>query len=488
VAEIDTNQTAGFGLKAWHWTVLACAVLAIFLFDMGGRGLNEPDEGRYANIAMEALEPEHSWLDPQMSDVGHYDKPPLIYWTTALSFHFFGINEWAARVPSFLGAMLALTGVGWAAFRLYGAGMAWWSVLVAATMAQIWGMGRTLTPDMLLTGWCTLAIAAWAETRHRDGAWKWWALQLLFWTLAWWTKATAMLIPLLGLTLYVYLSGDMAGRKALKLPMLLPAALLLGLPWFLYIMRIHPQLEDFFLHREMIGRVAGHVDGRRGPVYFYLLVILLAWLPWWPLALYGYWKGGIRFRWRTAGFEPYVIGTGLIVFSLVSSKLQTYILPLAPWAALLATRLMVGYSGFKPRRCVALAGAAVACYMAAGFFLPQVESSLGRNSSMRTISALLKARGAKAVYADRYWPGLEFYSGESVFYFGVKIPDELEGSDESSEHFRKTGSPIAIPDSWFVHYKKQTDTPFEKWLEDSSVQKVSVGDFVVGKIPQGRQM
>jgi 4-amino-4-deoxy-L-arabinose transferase-like glycosyltransferase len=234
-----------------HWVALGAGLILSFLFLLGTRGLNEPDEGRYANIAQEMLEPEHSVLDPQMSDLGHYDKPPLIYWVTALSFRVWGLSEWAARLPSVAGAVMALVGLGWAAWRLYGNRCAWVAVLIGGTMVHVWVMARVLTPDMLLTGWCALAVAAWAESRHRGGDWRPWACQVFFWSMAWWTKATPMLIPLLGLVLYAWVNGGKLDRRALRLPWLLVFVFVLGCPWFVYMVRARPELKDFFLHREL---------------------------------------------------------------------------------------------------------------------------------------------------------------------------------------------------------------------------------------------
>src|ERR1044071_4836221 len=109
-------------LSSWtaRWWLLVVVLLALLLWNLGNRGLNEPDEGRYTNIAGEMLEPHHGWWEPRMSDFAHYDKPPLVYWATAISFKAFGKNEWAARLPSFLGALMALAGLAWAAGRLYG--------------------------------------------------------------------------------------------------------------------------------------------------------------------------------------------------------------------------------------------------------------------------------------------------------------------------------------------------------------------------------
>ena len=165
------------------WLLLTAGLVFLFACLLGTRGLNEPDEGRYANIALAMAQPGGGgWWEPRLSGYGHYDKPPGIYWATALSLRAFGVNEWAARLPSLAGALMALGGLGWAAYRLRGANVAWWAVLIGGTSVQFWVMGRILSPDMLLTGWCTLAIAAWAEGRHRGGAWSWWGVSLLFWT------------------------------------------------------------------------------------------------------------------------------------------------------------------------------------------------------------------------------------------------------------------------------------------------------------------
>jgi len=93
-------------LQKKHWAMLMVFLAALLLFGMGHRGLDEPDEGRYADIGQEAGAAGHSWLEPTLLELGHYDKPPLIYGATALGFSVFGLNEWAARLPSLVGALL----------------------------------------------------------------------------------------------------------------------------------------------------------------------------------------------------------------------------------------------------------------------------------------------------------------------------------------------------------------------------------------------
>lgn len=65
-----------------RYATLARALLIAFAFQ-GSRGLFEPDEGRYANIALQMLE-TGNYLDPRLnSETLHFAEPPLTYWLIA---------------------------------------------------------------------------------------------------------------------------------------------------------------------------------------------------------------------------------------------------------------------------------------------------------------------------------------------------------------------------------------------------------------------
>ena len=473
------------GLRAPHWLWLAGFLLVILIFQLGTRGLNEPDEGRYANIALEALETDHPWWEPQLADVGHYDKPPLTYWVSALGYRIFGVNEWGARLPSLAGACLTLAGLGWMAWRRHGAQVAWLAVIVAGTLLQIWAWARILSCDMLLTGWCTLAIAAWAETRRRGGSWAWWSLQVIFWTLAGWTKATPALVPLLGLSIFVLGPGNKEDRRALKLPWLLLSVFLLSTPWYAIILQFHPALKDFFLHRELFERMTGGISGHAGPIFYYVPWCLLGWLPWWPLALIACLrqrtKLGLRWsRWKDLASPGLcLVATGFCVFSLIGSKHAPYLLPFAPWAALEMARL-IHADGMLRRSPVVLsmAGLAAAIYLAAISLVPARESQWGLHSSLREVAAVLHRHHAAEVYSDHFWPSLEVYCGEEVHFTDTAPEEVFDRADEPGEHFGVGTN--AEPGGWFVHYRKATAAPFKRWLTDSHIPKIVVGDFVVG--------
>jgi 4-amino-4-deoxy-L-arabinose transferase-like glycosyltransferase len=467
-----------------YFVVLAVALLFCLFFALGTRGLNEPDEGRYANMAGEILEADSDgFLDPVLSDVHHYDKPPMIYWVTALSIKAFGYGEAATRLPSVLGAILALAGLGWAAWRLYGTRVAWWAVLICETMVQFWALARWLTPDMFLTGWITLAIAAWVECRHRQGAWRWWLVSLLCWVMAWWTKATPALIPMLGLYVALIVTKDQQGRRALRFPRLLLLVIILGSPWYLLMIGKHPDLVHFFFGRELAGRLTGHVDGRKGPIYYYLIISLLGWLPWWPWAAVAAKCKGLSKGWWRRSPEFWVMVVGLIVFSVASSKLPTYTLTLAPWVALGIARLIspLAEQRVRWRRALWLtAGVWMVLALMLAVLVVPYESKLGRNSSLREVSTYLTQHGVKKIYADSYWPSLEVYFGENVFYVTendlVQTKRDRDVAADATHFMNKQKfgalSVAETAGSWLIHYRRQNLN-----LEVERKNSVVIGDF-----------
>ena len=93
-----------------RWWLVALTLFT-FLFLLGSRSLNEPDEGRYAEIAREMIE-LGDWIVPHFWYVPHLDKPPLTYCAVAVSMSVFGQNEWAVRLPL---ALAGISGV-WASY------------------------------------------------------------------------------------------------------------------------------------------------------------------------------------------------------------------------------------------------------------------------------------------------------------------------------------------------------------------------------------
>jgi len=139
--------------------VLLVVVLAAILLAPGlGRApFDDPGEGQHAEIARELL--GGSWLTLRLNGVRYFDKPPLLYWLTAVSFHLFGLTEGPARLAPLLGALLAVAGTALLGVRLLGPG---WGVLAGLALlscALFAAFARYVRPESLF-----VAAIAWGFT------------------------------------------------------------------------------------------------------------------------------------------------------------------------------------------------------------------------------------------------------------------------------------------------------------------------------------
>ena len=307
--------------------------LVLFFYRLGAPGLMDPDEGRYAEIAREFFV-QRDWLIPHLNLLPYLEKPPLVYWLTALGFQVFGYTEAAARLPS---AMSALGGV----FLAYGLGRALWGpgpgvlgALVLASAAGYVALGRILTLDMTFALFLNLGIGLGylALSRGQERLWIWAYLAL---ALAVLTKGPVALV-LAGLAWVVWVA---VSRRSIRPLIQIRAWVLLAVitvPWFVYVQWRYPEFFRFFILEQHLLRFltpAIHPE----PLFYYVPVLLGVLLPWtWLLP----WALGRGNGWRDPDERFLVIWALVIVvfFSLSRGKLVPYILP-----ALLPLALLVGH-------------------------------------------------------------------------------------------------------------------------------------------------
>ena len=121
------------------------------LATLGAYPLLDPTESRYAEIARKMLE-TGDWLVPQVDyGVPFWGKPPLSTWLSAVAMAVFGVNEFAARLPSFL----LLAGCGALVYRLAalraGADAALWALAAFATTGLVFvSAGAVMTDPALV--------------------------------------------------------------------------------------------------------------------------------------------------------------------------------------------------------------------------------------------------------------------------------------------------------------------------------------------------
>jgi 4-amino-4-deoxy-L-arabinose transferase-like glycosyltransferase len=319
--------------NSWGWTILIC--LLALSWQLGVRGLNEPDEGRYASVATTMLR-TGDWIVPHFQGHPHLTKPPLIYWLTALSFYAGGYNEWSARlVPALaaLGTLLLTWGLG---TRWLGPRHGFYAALILLSSPLFFIVARLCDPNMLLTFWITLGL--WAAVRWQDEGQPYQrTLYYLAHGLAFLTKGPVGCI-IIGLGQWAF-RGYLPIQPSRRLrwwPGIIMASLL-GLSWYILMIIQQPDRLDYFVRYELLDRIFTNTHRRGEPVWFFLWVLPLTFLPWLPLLVRAGARGWPALR---ASFPegPLIRFTLfiLVFFSISRSKLPTYILPALPALALLA--------------------------------------------------------------------------------------------------------------------------------------------------------
>jgi 4-amino-4-deoxy-L-arabinose transferase-like glycosyltransferase len=333
---------------------IALLALVLALAFLGDRGIWDPDEGRYTNVALNMLD-SGDWLNPRRnSDVGHWTKPPLTYWAIASSVAAFGQTPFAARLPAALSYLLCVWLVARIARRLApGSGPA--AAAIYATMLFPFGAAQLITTDYLLAAMETLAVWAFVEARFgaaRHPA-KWVALMWIALGLAFLTKGPPGLLPLLPIIAFDLLMPGRQRHRLLDAAGLLLFALV-ALPWYVAVIRGHPGLLQHLLGHEVVARIASNEFRRHGEWFGWLTIyaptLLLGTLPWTAL-LWRRARGlSTQLRaWRAADARAadraqvlllLWLALPLLVFCLSRSRLPLYILPLfSPLAVLAALQL-----------------------------------------------------------------------------------------------------------------------------------------------------
>ena len=139
-----------FSKKHYFVIVLFVGVL-IFLFNLGGRDLWDPDETRYAVVAREMRE-GGNWILPHLNGAIYAEKPPLYFWLVNFSVFFLGEDsELANRLPSVLAGLGTLILMFYFGSRLFNSQVGFISSLVLATCFFFPQISRWLMLDSLFT-------------------------------------------------------------------------------------------------------------------------------------------------------------------------------------------------------------------------------------------------------------------------------------------------------------------------------------------------
>lgn len=340
---LPLDRAAPVTLNRAALLLLVAALAVIWFAPLGLRHLIPSDEGRYAEMAREMFV-TGDWITPRYNGYKYFEKPPLQTWLNALTFAWFGIGEWQARLYTALASFAGVLFAGYAGARVFNPRAGFFAALVLAS-SPYWNlMGHFNALDMGLSLWMTVTLCALLLAqrpgigKRAERGWMW---------LCWASMALAVLskgligliLPGAVLVLYTLASRDWALWKRLHLVSGLVIFFAIATPWFVLVQSRNPEFFNFFFIVQQFRRYLTPEQNRPGAFYYFAPVLAVGFLPWLSVSVQSV-RHALRIPRQPNGFAPMLMLATwsvfiFLFFSASHSKLISYVLPVAPALALM---------------------------------------------------------------------------------------------------------------------------------------------------------
>ena len=326
-----------------HITALFLLSLVVFLPGLANLPVIDRDEARFAQASVQMAE-SGDLLDIRFQDQTRYKKPSGIYWLQTAAIKIFSEDGdrkiWAQRLPSVLGALLAVIAAYWGAARMIGRRGAFIAAGMLALSALVIFEAHIAKTDAVLLGLSACCLGSLAHLRHGGGKKSAWLLWLAL-------GASIMIkgpvLPILVLSTILTLAFWERKNSWMKPLLNWPAIIIFTLIWLPWAIAIGYATEGAFfaesLGKDFGGKLISAQESHPGPPGYYLVTI---WITLWPSCLlllpaFGFAIRAVRngkssdapvikaMRLCLAWVLPY-----WILIELMPTKLPHYALPLFP--------------------------------------------------------------------------------------------------------------------------------------------------------------
>ena len=345
---------------------LICLVLILLggLFFLPGlRQLptTDRDEARFAQASKQMLE-TGNFVDIRFQSKPRYKKPIGIYWLQAVSAELAGSSHrqeiWPYRIPSFLGALLAVLLTFYFGESFFDERTGFLAALLLGSCILLQVEARLATTDAVLLATIVAMQGALGKIYLMDSGDRSRRVSLIFWIACGAgilvKGPVPILIAVLTIGTLLALDREMGFLKRLHPLFGFLVLLIMVLPWFL---AIHAASGGQFVKKaflsDVLPKLLGGQESHGAPPGLYLVLFPALFWPGSLLAfegLFGSWRD--RRDRRVRFLFAWVIPVW-VVFELIPTKLPHYILPVFPAVALLTAfflqkgegALTVGRSG-----------------------------------------------------------------------------------------------------------------------------------------------
>ncbi len=336
-----------------YFLIMTLFAVVVFLVGLEARPLKGADEPRVAGVAAEMLL-HGNWLEPRLNGQPFLEKQPLYYWASATSMRVFGFNQFAAKLPSAIAAIIGVL----ALFKLaqtmgFSPLAALLSGVMLATSAQYWSNGRESLYDMMLAMFILLAMWMFFELCKTENKpqrkWLWYAGFVLTLSGAVFTKGlVGLALPASALFFWLLIDDFFLTRKFnfKRWFLLFSGAALCFAPLVLWLVPLYYESGYDAVYTVVwtnnFGRFTGEHAEHITPFYYYLTKLGEQFQPWTallPFALFFHFRRFVKEKDRVSLFILCWLLIPYLLLTLSAGKRQVYVLPLYAAEALLAGTL-----------------------------------------------------------------------------------------------------------------------------------------------------
>ncbi len=331
------------------------AIIAVYIIS-GFIDVMDVDAAQYASIAREMLE-RGDYLHVTNRYQDYLDKPPLLFWLSALSFKIFGISNFVYKLPSLLFALLGIFSTYKLGKLLYSEKTGILSALIFASCQAMFLITNDVRTDTILTGAIILSI--WNIAAYNQSG-KWISILAGFVGIALAMLAKGpigLMAPALAFGSHFILRREWKSIFRWQWIVGLLVVIILISPMLMGLYQqfdLHPEKGisgvRFYLWDQSFGRLTGDnpfINSQQKPQdtdpFFFVHSFLWAFLPWSLFFIFGYWQKLKRIflsRFKLNETEEAItIGGFTLVFiamSLSDYKLPHYIFIVFPLAAIIS--------------------------------------------------------------------------------------------------------------------------------------------------------
>ncbi|MEQ1902656.1 MAG: glycosyltransferase family 39 protein [Pirellulaceae bacterium] len=365
---------------AWDLTLILATCLIVLFGNLGAAQYWDRDEPRNAGCAAE-MTARGDWVVPIFNDQLRHQKPVMLYWLIMSANAMFGESEFAGRFWSAVlgtGTVLLTYAIGW---LLFSQAVGRWSALVLCTTLMFGVASRAATPDATLIFFMTAALTIFVASNR-------WTVSTdqriqfpqpgfavfgfyLMLALAVLTKGLAgFVIPMAIVGLYLLferlpplsVQGNSESgllrrlltssvvriwhpvhfiKTLFSMKPLIGVLVLLAVagPWYVWVgLRTEGDFLRRFFLEEHLGRATTSFENHSGGWWYYPVAIMVGFFPWsiltWPVVNDHYLTRKVE-RNRSSTFLLCWIAVQVGIFSLVATKLPSYVTPCFPALAVI---------------------------------------------------------------------------------------------------------------------------------------------------------